>query len=65
MMHSDDFEIITYNPQGNVPRSVRLTAATQLMKTRVPEAMLDGPAGTGKTLANLHHANLILSKYPR
>ncbi len=39
-------------------------AVTKLFSCRDDEVLLDGPAGTGKTLGILHKLHLALSKYP-
>jgi phage terminase large subunit len=60
---ADGYEVDAYNPQGNVPRGERLTAATQLLVCKAPEVVICGPAGTGKSLALLHRLNAVLCKY--
>jgi PBSX family phage terminase large subunit len=45
-----------YTPQG---------AARELFACREPEVLIEGPAGTGKTLACLAKLHACLSKYPR
>lgn len=52
---ADNDGIIRYHPKG---------AALDLFSCREDEILLAGPAGTGKSLAALHKAHLILSKYP-
>lgn len=56
-------QLVLYNPQGNVPREERTTAALELMTCKLPEVVIVGPAGTGKSLALLHRTNAILSTY--
>ena len=48
-------EYLDYKPAG---------AAAKLFSNRSPEALLEGPAGTGKTRAVLEYVNYLCEQYP-
>lgn len=47
--------VVKYHPKG---------AAAQLWRCKDPEVLIEGPAGTGKSLALLHKLNALCFKYP-
>ena len=49
-----DDEVLRYEPLGNI---------REMFTDRSPEILLEGPAGTGKSLGALHKVNLCMLKY--